>query len=46
MIGRPMSRADVEFAFELFNELGVLSASDRALWLDLFRRGRLPREVA
>ena len=38
--------ADVEFAFELLNELGVLSESDRALWLDLFRRGRLPREVA
>ena len=37
--------ADVEFASELFNELGVLSESDRAVWLDLFRTGRLPPEA-
>jgi len=34
--------ADVEFAAELFNELGVLSESDRAVWTELFRRGRIP----
>jgi len=38
--------ADVEFATELFNELGVLSESDRAMWTDLFRSGRLPPGVA
>jgi putative intracellular protease/amidase len=34
--------ADVEFAAELFDELQVMSESDRALWKDLFRSGRLP----
>ena len=34
--------ADVEFAAELFNELGVLSESDREIWTGLFRSGRLP----
>jgi putative intracellular protease/amidase len=34
--------ADVEFAAELLNELGVLSEPDRQLWRDLFRSGRLP----
>jgi putative intracellular protease/amidase len=38
--------ADVEFAAELFNELGVLSESDRAVWTGLFRGGRLPPGVA
>lgn len=33
--------ADVEFAAELFNELEVLSESDRRVWTDLFRSGRL-----
>jgi putative intracellular protease/amidase len=33
--------ADVEFAREIFEELDVLTASDRALWADMFRRGRL-----
>lgn len=33
--------ADVEFAAELFNELDVLSESDRAAWAGMFRRGRL-----
>lgn len=35
--------ADVEFARELFEELGVLSAEDRALWATIFRTARLPR---
>lgn len=35
--------ADVEFARELFEELGVLGANDRALWNDIFRSGRLPQ---
>ena len=34
--------ADVEFAAELFNELEVLSESDRVEWAKLFRSGRLP----
>jgi putative intracellular protease/amidase len=33
--------ADVEFAAELFNELGVLSEPDRAVWTAMFRGGRL-----
>jgi putative intracellular protease/amidase len=38
--------ADVEFAAELFNELDVLSESDRRVWIDLFRGGQLPPRVA
>lgn len=37
--------ADVEFAVELFNELNVLTDSDRALWSTMFRSGRFPAEV-
>lgn len=33
---------DVEFARELFEELNVLSADDRALWAQMFRSARLP----
>jgi putative intracellular protease/amidase len=33
---------DVEFARELFEELGVLSADDRTLWAQIFRSARLP----
>jgi hypothetical protein len=33
---------DVEFARELFEELDVLSADDRALWGQIFRSARLP----
>jgi putative intracellular protease/amidase len=33
---------DVEFARELFEELGVLSADDRALWAQIFRSAKLP----
>ena len=36
--------ADIEFTRELFEELGVLSAEDRALWADMFRSATLPRE--
>jgi len=36
--------ADIEFTRELFEELGVLSAEDRALWADMFRSARLPKE--
>jgi putative intracellular protease/amidase len=38
--------ADVEFAAELLNELDVLSESDREVWVDLFRSGRLPPEAS
>jgi putative intracellular protease/amidase len=34
--------ADVEFARELFEELDVLSAEDRAAWATIFRTARLP----
>jgi putative intracellular protease/amidase len=33
---------DVEFARELFEELDVLSAEDRATWAQIFRSARLP----
>jgi putative intracellular protease/amidase len=36
---------DVEFARELFEELGVLSPSDRALWAEMFRSAKLPEET-
>lgn len=32
----------VEFAREIFEELNVFSAEDRAVWADIFRSGRLP----
>jgi len=32
----------VEFARAIFNELGVFSESDRALWFDMFKHGKLP----
>lgn len=38
--------ANVEFARELFEQLGVLSQGDRALWADMFRHARLPDEAA
>lgn len=38
--------ADVEFAAELLKELEVMSESDRALWTDLFRSGRIPPGAA
>jgi len=37
--------ADIEFARELFEELGVLSPNDRAVWVDIFRNARLPDET-
>ena len=36
--------ADIEFARELFEELGVLSPEDRALWAAMFRSATLPPE--
>ncbi len=36
--------ADVEFARELFEELDVLSAEERASWAEIFRSARLPDE--
>lgn len=38
--------ADVEFAYEIMAELGVLSEADRTLWADMFRTGRLPAAAA
>lgn len=37
---------DVEFARELFEELNVLSAEDRAAWATIFRSARLPDGAA
>jgi putative intracellular protease/amidase len=36
----------VEFAREIFAELGVFSESDQALWYDMFKYGRMPVEAA
>lgn len=33
---------DVEFAREIFEELGVMTADDRAVWASMFRSARLP----
>lgn len=33
---------DVEFAREIFDELQVLTADDRAQWAEMFRAGRMP----
>jgi putative intracellular protease/amidase len=34
--------ASVDFAREIFAELGVLSAKNEALWYDMFKHGKLP----
>jgi len=34
--------SDVEFAAAVFHELGVFSESDRGVWADLYRSGRMP----
>ena len=36
---------DVEFARELFEELGVLAPEDREAWATIFRSARLPSEA-
>lgn len=36
--------APVDFAREIFAELDLFSASDAALWFDMFKHGRLPGE--
>ena len=35
--------APVEFAREIFRELGIFSAADEELWFDMFRHGRIPQ---
>jgi putative intracellular protease/amidase len=35
----------VDFAREIFAELGVFSASDEALWYEMFKNGKLPAGV-
>jgi putative intracellular protease/amidase len=37
---------DIEFARELFEELDVLSAEERALWAQIFRSAKLPDGTA
>ena len=34
--------ADVEFAREIFEELGVMSPPHRALWSQVFRTAKMP----
>ena len=36
---------DVEFARELFEELGVLTPEERGLWAKIFRTGQLPADA-
>ncbi len=36
----------VDFAREIFAELGVFSDADRATWYDMFKNGRIPAGVA
>src|SRR3712207_7569464 len=36
----------VEFAREIFAELGVFSESDRALWFEMFKKGEVPAGTA
>lgn len=35
--------APVEFAREIFKQLGIFSAADEELWFDMFRHGRIPQ---
>ena len=37
--------APVEFAREIFKELGIFSAADEKLWFDMFKHGRLPQSA-
>jgi putative intracellular protease/amidase len=36
----------IEFAREIFDELGVLSEADRSAWFHLFKYGRMPEPAA
>ena len=36
----------VEFAREIFEQLGVFSAADRPVWFHLFKHGRMPEPAA
>ena len=38
--------ADVEFARELFDQLGVFSERDRRIWAEMFRSARLPTDAS
>ena len=35
----------VDFAREIFAELGVFSAANEALWFDMFKHGRIPKST-
>lgn len=37
--------APVEFAREIFKQLGIFTAVDEELWFDMFRHGRLPQSA-
>jgi hypothetical protein len=36
----------VEFALEIFEQLGVFSPEDRRLWYHIFKNGRFPQPSA
>ena len=36
----------VDFARAIFDELGLFSESDRALWYDMFKHGKMPEGIA
>ena len=38
--------APIEFAREIFEELGVLGEADRSAWFHLFKHGRMPEPAA
>ena len=38
--------APIEFAREIFEELGVLGEADRTVWYHLFKHGRMPEPAA
>ena len=37
--------APVDFAREIFRQLGVFTAADEELWFDIFKHGRLPQSA-
>jgi putative intracellular protease/amidase len=38
--------APVDFAREIFEELGIMSEADRPVWYHLFKHGRMPKPAA
>ncbi|MEW6734567.1 MAG: type 1 glutamine amidotransferase family protein [Acidobacteriota bacterium] len=36
----------IEFAYEIFDQLGIFSDADRKVWFDLFKYGKFPQPIA